>query len=127
MGVGQRPRRRRPTPVTPSRGPAPGGFWPPRPECAPTWQRPVLAHLGRIRLTLLIGRYAQEWHLNRKPGSLTETVRDWQSFGPTVMPLPHPSGRNNIWLSKNPWFAEQLLPEVRRRVASALAISDANV
>lgn len=69
----------------------------------------------------LIGQYAQKWHLPSVKRNLTETVRACADYGPGVIPLPHPSPRNNIWLKKNPWFVEDLLPELRRSVATALA------
>jgi uracil-DNA glycosylase len=75
-----------------------------------------------IRLTLLIGQYAQAWHLPKSiESSVTRIVQSWAELGPMVMPLPHPSPRNNIWLKRNPWFAHEVLPELKRRVARALA------
>ena len=98
------------------------GDLPPRPECAPRWRQQVLEHLPHIALTLVIGQYAQAWHLPKSgKNSVTGTVERWQEFAPAVIPLPHPSPRNNIWLKRNPWFAETLLPELRELVAQALA------
>ncbi|MEO1576635.1 MAG: uracil-DNA glycosylase family protein [Pseudomonadota bacterium] len=97
------------------------GDLPPRPECAPAWRADILGHLTQVRLTLVIGQYAQKAHLPNAKGSLTDTVRRWSEFGPDVVPLPHPSPRNNRWLKKNPWFEETLLPELEKRVADALA------
>jgi uracil-DNA glycosylase len=101
------------------------GDLPPRPECAPHWRHKVLAHMPRIALTLLVGQYAQAWHLpapgNSRASSVTRTVQDWAALSPAVMPLPHPSPRNNIWLKRNPWFIETVLPELKDRVARALA------
>jgi uracil-DNA glycosylase family 4 len=98
------------------------GDLPPRPECAPRWRQQVLAHMPGIRLTLLIGQYAQAWHLPKSiESSVTRIVQRWAELGPMVMPLPHPSPRNNIWLKRNPWFAHEVLPELKRRVARALA------
>jgi uracil-DNA glycosylase family 4 len=94
----------------------------PRPECAPRWRQQVLAHMPGIALTLVIGQYAQAWHLPKSEDSrVTSIVRRWSEWGPSVIPLPHPSPRNNIWLKRNPWFAQTLLPELRLRVARALA------
>ena len=93
---------------------------PPRPECAPAWRARLLAELPRIELTLLVGRYAQEWHLG-KGLSLTERVRRWQDYGPAQIPLPHPSPRNNLWLQRNPWFEQQLLPQLRQRITVLLS------
>ena len=92
----------------------------PRPECAPAWRRPLLQSLDNIRLTLLIGRYAQDWHLETAHKSLTDTVRHWRDYAPALIPLPHPSPRNNLWLKKNPWFMAELQPQLSREVASAL-------
>jgi len=94
------------------------GDLPPRPECAPTWRHALLAHLNDLRLTLVIGQYAQAWHLPAAGNSVTETVRGWRSTWPAVVPLPHPSPRNNRWLKNNPWFEETLLPELQSRVAT---------
>lgn len=97
------------------------GDLPPRPECAETWRERVLAELPNVRLTLVIGQYALRWHLPDERGSLTETVRGWKEHRPALLPLPHPSPRNNRWLSKNPWFEADVLPYLRRRVKTLLA------
>jgi uracil-DNA glycosylase len=86
----------------------------------------LLSHLRHIELTLVIGQYAQAWHLPHAAPTVTETVRDWRHRWPLVVPLPHPSPRNNAWLKRNPWFAEELLPRLRRRVAGLLATQDAD-
>lgn len=96
------------------------GDLPPRPECEKVWRRQLLKQLTRIRLKLVIGQYAQKWHLPHVEKNLTETVRAWKDYGPGVMPLPHPSPRNNIWLKKNPWFSKSLLPQLRGVVRSTL-------
>lgn len=97
------------------------GDLPPRPECAPAWREPMLQQLRSLQLTLVIGQYAQKWHLPEAKGNLTEKVRAWQEYDRGIMPLPHPSPRNNIWLKKNPWFEASLLPHLKRAVAEALA------
>ncbi len=98
------------------------GDLPPRPECAEAWRRRLLDALPAIRLTLVLGRHALEWHVEGAAGrTLTDVVRGWRSLPPTVVPLPHPSPRNNRWLAAHPWFAAELLPALRRRVARALA------
>ena len=97
------------------------GDLPPRPECAPAWRDQLLAELPALKLTLVIGQYAQAWHLDSGRRSVTDVVRNWRDFAPGVVPLPHPSPRNNIWLKKNPWFERDLLPELKRRVSRALA------
>lgn len=96
------------------------GDLPPRPECAAAWREQLLGRLRHIRVTLVVGRYAQAYHLAGHRPSLTETVRDWRSCWPATIPLPHPSPRNALWLSRNPWFAAELLPRLRQRVAEVL-------
>lgn len=97
------------------------GDLPPRPECAATWRAPLLALMPHIRLTLVMGQYAHEWHFRDRASTLTERVRRWQSYAPERIPLPHPSPRNNLWLRRNPWFECDLLPDLRQRVADSLA------
>lgn len=98
------------------------GDLPPRRECAPQWRARLLAALPHIELTLVIGQYAQAWHLPGRAGtSLTDTVKAWHAHWPSVLPLPHPSPRNNIWLKANPWFVEQVIPELQRRVRAIVA------
>jgi uracil-DNA glycosylase len=96
------------------------GDLPPRPECAPAWRDRLMGALGHLELTLVIGQYAQAHHLHERPASLTETVKAWRAHWPAVMPLPHPSPRNNIWLRRNPWFEAEVLPALRARVAEVL-------
>lgn len=100
---------------------ADGGDLPPRRECAPLWRARLLQHLSRVRLTLLIGGYAQSWHLGTKSAAVTRTVRAHAEFPPGALPLPHPSWRNTGWLRRNPWFEAEVLPVLRARVAQALA------
>ncbi len=97
------------------------GDLPPRPECAPLWRAKLLAQLTNLQLTLVIGKYAMGYHMPSVHQTLTETVAQWRSYWPGIVPLPHPSPRNNIWLAKNPWFSEELLPLLRNRVDEALA------
>lgn len=92
-----------------------GGDAPPRPECAPLWHPRLRALLPDIRLTLLVGSYAQAYVLGRR-ASMTETVRAWADCLPDALPLPHPSWRTTAWQRRNPWFEEELLPELRQRV-----------
>ncbi|MGH6718057.1 MAG: uracil-DNA glycosylase family protein, partial [Alphaproteobacteria bacterium] len=101
---------------------AKGGDRPPRPECAPTWHPRLLPHLTKLALTLLVGRYAQARYLGTRAGaSVDETVTAWRDYGPDIVPLPHPSWRNNAWLKRNPWFEAELVPELGRRVGRAIA------
>lgn len=96
------------------------GDLPPRPECAPTWHQALLSELPNIQLTLLIGNYAQQAYLDNKPKTLTETVQQWQQWWPNRIALPHPSPRNQLWLKKNPWFGESVIPALRQRVHAVL-------
>ncbi len=98
------------------------GDRPPRPECAPTWQPLLLPRLQQVRLTLAIGQYAQAGLLGPRRGrTLTDTVQAWRThLQHGVLPLPHPSPRNRLWLARNPWFESELLPVLRQRVAEAL-------
>ncbi len=97
-----------------------GGDLPPRPECASRWRAPVLAGLPNLALTLVIGRYAMAYHLPQAGTAVTDVVRRWREFWPEVVPLPHPSPRNNIWLRRNPWFEAELIPQLRQRVSALL-------
>lgn len=118
------------------------GDLPPRPECAPLWHPPLRAVLKDIRLTLLIGQYAQAYYLGPcRKKTLTETVAAWREYltaeettgrpeflrsrqtpgGGPFLPLPHPSPRNQMWLKRNPWFERDLLPVLRQKASEALA------
>lgn len=99
------------------------GDLPPRRECAIEWRVPLLKLLPSAELTLVIGQYAIDWHLrDAQKGSLTETVRNWKQYWPAMLPLPHPSPRNNIWLKKNPWFEAEIVPRLQRKIKSILSI-----
>ena len=95
------------------------GDLPPRRICAQTWRNDFMEALPNVRLTLVIGQYAQQWHLPDRESNLTRTVAAWESYG-NCIPLPHPSPRNNIWLARNRWFEAELVPELRRRVDAQL-------
>jgi uracil-DNA glycosylase len=97
------------------------GDLPPRPECAPAWREALLARLTKLQLTLVIGAYAQAYHLPAAQASLTQTVENWRARWPLVVPMPHPSPRNIAWLKHHPWFEAELLPQLRARVAQVLA------
>lgn len=96
------------------------GDMPPRPECTPIWREALLSHLQNVQLTLVIGQYAQAYHLPSN-ASVTETVRAWRTHWPHIVSLPHPSPRNNLWLKRNPWFEEELIPVLQTRVSELLA------
>ena len=95
-----------------------GGDAPPRRQCAPLWRSRLLAQMPHLRLTLLVGTYAQVDALG--PGRMTERVRNFSSYLPHAFPLPHPSWRSQIWASKHPWFEGEVLPELRKEVRRAL-------
>ncbi len=96
-----------------------GGDLPPLRPCAERWRARLMAALPDFELILLVGGYAQKWHLGaRARKTLTETVVAWRDYGPVHVPMPHPSWRNNGWLKKNPWFERDLLAHVRGRVAA---------
>ncbi|WP_146344159.1 uracil-DNA glycosylase family protein [Falsiphaeobacter marinintestinus] len=92
---------------------------PPPPICAETWHQQVMAALGDVQLTVLVGSHAHRWHMGTK-APVTQTVANWRDHAPQVFPLPHPSWRNTAWLKKNPWFAADLLPVLRNRVQEIL-------
>ncbi|MBL8474400.1 MAG: uracil-DNA glycosylase family protein [Rhodocyclaceae bacterium] len=100
------------------------GDLPPRPECAAAWRATLLQQLKNLKLTLVVGQYAQAYHLPGVGGSVTATVQSWRSYWPDIVPLPHPSPRNNIWLRRNPWFEKELLPLLRVRVDEVLRAED---
>ncbi|SIN65800.1 Uracil-DNA glycosylase [Parasphingorhabdus marina DSM 22363] len=94
-----------------------GGDLPPRSECAPQWRQHLLDRLPGIQLTLILGQYALDWHLGaQKSRTLTETVRRWEEFWPAALPLPHPSPRNIRWFRANPWFEDDVIPVLQKRV-----------
>ncbi len=103
-----------------------GADLPPRRECAPAWRQELFARLPAIDLVIAVGSYAHAWHLGPlRRKTLTETVAAWREImaatgRPTIIPLPHPSWRNNAWIRKNPWFEAELLPTLRRAIGDRL-------
>lgn len=98
------------------------GDLPPRKECAPQWHNKILQSIKQVKLTLLIGKYAQDYYLGESSsGNLTENVKNYRRFLPDYLPLVHPSPRNNIWKSKNPWFEKEVIPALKQRVQKSLA------
>ncbi|HTH57162.1 MAG TPA: uracil-DNA glycosylase family protein [Cyclobacteriaceae bacterium] len=94
------------------------GDLPPRPECAPLWHDKLLQQLTRQQLIILIGQYAQDHYLRDKAkATLTDTVKNFAKYLPTYFTLPHPSPRNNIWMAKNKWFEQKVLPTLKKTVA----------
>lgn len=98
---------------------AAGSDLPPPKICASTWRDKSLKHIGNTPLTLLVGAYAQAWHLSERM-PVTQRVAGWRMHAPQVFPLPHPSWRNTGWIRKNPWFETDVLPALRARVAEVL-------
>ncbi|PTX22710.1 uracil-DNA glycosylase [Pontibacter mucosus] len=97
------------------------GDLPPRPECARHWHQRLLGQLPNIQLTLLVGKYAQDYFLgNRAKATLTDTVAAWHEYLPEYMPMPHPSPRNQLWLRRNPWFEADAIPYVQQLVQQLL-------
>lgn len=97
------------------------GDLPPRTECAPQWHESLLKSMKNIKLTILIGQYAQRYYLRENiKSNLTETVRSYKTYGPETFPLPHPSPRNRIWLKRNIWFEKELLPVFRKQIRRSL-------
>lgn len=94
------------------------GDLPPRKECAPAWHEQIFSTM-EIKVTLLVGQYAQHYYLHDKQ-TLTDRVKLWRQYLPKYYVLPHPSPRNNIWLKRNPWFEEQVVPAMRRSIAAAI-------
>ncbi len=97
------------------------GDLPPRPECAPQWHKPLLEQLPNVELVILIGMYAQNYYLGKQAKkTLTDTVANFKDYLPKFLPLPHPSPRNRFWLTKNPWFEVEVLPELRSMIGKLL-------
>ena len=93
----------------------------PRKECAPLWHSKVMHQFKNVQLKILIGNYAQTYYLKNKPRTLTETVQNYQSFLPEYLVLPHPSPRNRFWIQKNPWFTNEVIPDLQKVVTKILS------
>ncbi len=97
------------------------GDLPPRPECAPQWHHQLFRNLKNIKLTLLIGQYAQAYYLGKdRKTTLTETVKNFETYLPDYLPLVHPSPRNGIWMRKNPWFEKDVIPVLKSNIESII-------
>ncbi|MCO6175734.1 uracil-DNA glycosylase family protein [Flavobacterium sp. NRK F10] len=96
------------------------GDLPPRPECALHWHKPLFDLLSNVELILLIGQYAQNYYLKDSKKTLTENVKNYQNFLPRYFVLPHPSPRNRIWMKKNFWFEEEVIPVLREKISTIL-------
>lgn len=98
-----------------------GGDLPPRPECAPQWHDPLMEFMPNVELVILIGMYAQKYYLKKEAmKTLTETVANYQDYLPNYFPLPHPSPRNRFWLTRNPWFEAEIVPELQKSITTIL-------
>ena len=97
------------------------GDLPPRSECVDAWRGLLLAQLCNVEVTVVLGQYAQAYHFGKAAKSVTELVKSWHTYWPKVIPLPHPSPRNNRWLRQNPWFETEVLPALQLRVSEVLA------
>ena len=97
------------------------GDLPPPPRCAPLWHPALLQHMPDLALILLVGQYAQHYYLpDTRRETLTDRVRRWRDFDPRFLPMPHPSPRNTLWLRRNPWFEQEVVPSLRERVRQLL-------
>ena len=96
------------------------GDLPPSPDCAPLWHARLFEQMPQLELVLLVGSYAQQQYLDGAGETLTDRVRRWADFGPRYFPLPHPSPRNNLWLRRNLWFEQEVLPALRVHVGQLL-------
>lgn len=102
-----------------------GGDYPPRPECAPLWHPALMDTFAKFELILLVGSYAQKYYLGKtRQKTMTETVRAWRDYLPRFLPTPHPSWRTAGWQKKNPWFEDEVLPDLRRRVHALTGLSE---
>lgn len=96
------------------------GDLPPRPTFAPKWHKSILQLMPAVKLTLLIGQYAQKYYLGKKrQPTLTETVRHFDDYLP-YFPLVHPSPLNYGWMNRNPWFLDEVVPQLQNRVANLI-------
>ncbi|MDR3440478.1 uracil-DNA glycosylase family protein [Telmatospirillum sp.] len=94
---------------------------PPTPDCRRLWHDVLFQHLPNLRLKIIIGQYAQAYHLaERAKATLTETVAAWREYATAIYPIPHPSPRNQMWLNRNPWFKSELVPDMQASVLAAL-------
>lgn len=97
------------------------GDLPPRPECAPQWHAPLLKQISKRALILLIGQYAQHYYLGERcKSTLTETVKNYKHYLPEYLPLVHPSPRNRIWMKRNPWFEDEVIPVIQKVVKRSI-------
>ena len=96
------------------------GDLPPRPESVELWHQSLLDKMPQVELVLLVGSYAQNYYLGKTRETLTQRVQRWRDFSPRYIPTPHPSPRNSLWLKRNPWFEEEVVPHIQQRVKRLL-------
>ena len=100
---------------------ASGGDLPPRPECAPLWHEELLSRMPHLRLTLLVGQYAQKAYLSPAlRRSMTQAVKQIEDMPDGMVALPHPAWRSRLWMAKHPWYEAEVLPQLRSRVQAAM-------
>lgn len=98
------------------------GDLPPRKYIAEEYHPAILQMMPDIRLTILIGKYSMDYYLReRKKKNLTETVAAYREYLPAFFPIVHPSPLNFRWQAKNPWFEEQVVPDLQRIVHDILS------
>ena len=102
-------------------GKAASGDVPPRTGFAELWHPRVREQLADVRLTILVGAYAQRHYLGRRrERTLTDTVRVAGRYLP-FYPIVHPSPLTQGWRIRNPWFEEETTPRLAELVREALA------
>lgn len=104
-----------------------GGDLPPPPICAELWRHRLLGRMRNLQLTIIVGQFASAWHFPGKKATLTERVSCWREMLPQTIVLPHPSPRNRMWLTRNPWFVGDLIPQLQQRVKQVLTMSRGNI
>lgn len=98
------------------------GDLPPRPECAPLWHEPLLKNMKKAKLIILIGQYSQNYYLGETlKTTLTDTVKNYAAYLPAYLPLVHPSPRNRIWQTKNPWFEKEVVPILHKIISNQIS------
>ena len=97
------------------------GDLPPRKDFADKWHPRLLELMPDLKLTILVGSYATKRYLKLKSSaSLTQVVKDYHDYLPEFFPLVHPSPRNQIWMKKNPWFDQTVIPDLQKLVAQIM-------
>lgn len=97
------------------------GDLPPRKFIAKEYHPEILGMMPDIQLTILIGKYSMDYYLREnKKKNLTETVAAYKEYLPKYFPIVHPSPLNFRWQARNPWFEEEVVPELQKRVREIL-------